>query len=272
MDNRRIQIEALLGALFILISSLLLLFVGFRENRALASAEVEQKAEKIEVGAVLFTTNCARCHGDNGQGLIGPPLNDAHFFTARLNEVGWEGGLEDYVISTVAGGRIVSSRPDRWPGEGFGYAMPPWSQEYGGPLRPDQIEDIAIYVLNWEEEATAGIVIDVGSEPPPISDDPLARGKNVYVSQGCGACHTIDGVSAGVVGPNFNQIGAISATRIDGYSAEEYILESIINPNAFIAPECPNGPCVENLMTQTFGDTIAEPQLADLIEYLLSLK
>ena len=115
MSNSRTQIEIALGAIFVAISLVILLIVGFRENSMLTSIEEMQLAEAIETGAKTFQANCSRCHGENGQGLIGPPLNDAHFFTARMTEMGWEGTLKDYIIATVATGRPISTRPDKWP-------------------------------------------------------------------------------------------------------------------------------------------------------------
>ncbi|HEV3230948.1 MAG TPA: c-type cytochrome [Candidatus Dormibacteraeota bacterium] len=32
----------------------------------------------VDRGSVIFKTNCAACHGQNGEGGIGPPLNDQH--------------------------------------------------------------------------------------------------------------------------------------------------------------------------------------------------
>jgi mono/diheme cytochrome c family protein len=269
MENRRIQIEVALGAIFIIISSVLLLVIGFQENDALVDTEVAQRANAVEVGAVLYETNCSRCHGENGEGLIGPPLNDEYFFTQRIKDVGWGGTLKDYVVSTVASGRPVSTRPEQWPGEGLGYAMPSWSQDYGGPLRNDQIRDIAEFVMNWQDSATGEVALEIREVPAPLSADPVARGKNVYINQGCGACHAIDGVSAGQVGPSLSAIATVGATRIDGYSAEDYIIESILMPNAYLVEECPGGACPENVMPQNFGEKISEEQLADLLIFLL---
>ncbi len=36
----------------------------------------DQQVTAIQAGYALFLANCARCHGDHGQGGIGPPLND----------------------------------------------------------------------------------------------------------------------------------------------------------------------------------------------------
>ena len=31
--------------------------------------------------------------------------------------------------------------------------MPTWGNEFGGPLRDDQVQDVTNYVLNWQETA-----------------------------------------------------------------------------------------------------------------------
>ncbi|MFQ5616811.1 MAG: c-type cytochrome, partial [Anaerolineales bacterium] len=125
MSNNRIQTEIILGAIFIIVSSVILLVLGFREEAKLIESETLQQAEAIEFGAELYSLNCAECHGENGGGLIGPPLNDEYFFTQRIKDIGWGDALESYIISTVSSGRPVSSRPDQWPGrQDGGYAMP----------------------------------------------------------------------------------------------------------------------------------------------------
>jgi len=265
MSNTRVQIEITLGALFVVLSAGLLLWLGFQEPVQLVSQADIQRAEAIEVGATLFETNCSRCHGDQGQGLIGPPLNDPHFFSGRLDEVGWGGTLGDYIVSTVSVGRLTSTRPEQWPGEGRP-AMPTWSQDYGGPLRPDQIRDIAEFILNWKTVALDGVAVTVDKPPAPMSADPVARGRAVFKSAGCVACHTLpDAGSVGVVGPELTHIANHAATRIDCYSAQDYIHESILTPNAYVVEGFQ-----ENLMPQTFGDTLSEGELNDLITYLLA--
>jgi len=86
-------------------------------------------------GAILYDENCAVCHGLNGEGRIGAILTK-----------NWGSIRPDLAIqSTVARG--VS-----------GTAMPAWSQENGGPLTEDEINDIVAFVMSWPapvEPATA---------------------------------------------------------------------------------------------------------------------
>ena len=94
---------------------------------------------------------------------------------------------------------------------------------------------------------------------------------------GCGACHTIDGVAVGVLGPALNGIGSAAANRIDGYSADKYIRESILEPDAYTAGTADglDQDYQEGLMQATMAGIL--PQLSDedidnLVEYLLTLR
>ena len=44
--------------------------------------------------------------------------------------------------------------------------------------------------------------------------DPIARGQRVFRDNGCGGCHTIEGLTSGSVGPALTLIGEIAGTRI----------------------------------------------------------
>lgn len=274
MSNRKIFTEALLGSLFILLSTGLLLFEGFKEEGSLADTEVQQVAVSIEAGAELYKSACAECHGLDGKGGIGAPFNDPHFFDlgpeGRLAELGWAGSLEEFIIATVSGGRPVSTRPALYPGKGQGYAMPAWSVEFGGPFRMDQIRNLAAFILNWEAEANGRVSINRVFLVPP-SDDPLFAGRLAYNQFNCGACHTLEGITSGVVGPDLTRIGTVAGTRIDGLTAEDYIRESILDPNAFISPDCPTGPCAEpSVMIANFSELISEEELDSLVVFLLA--
>ena len=265
----RTQLEILFGLILVSIAIAVIIYVGFGEEDRMVEQAQAQQGEAIEVGAELFETNCSGCHGTKGQGIQGlaPALNDRHFFTGRVQEVGWEGTLRDYIVSAVTIGRSVSTRPELYAGGGRP-AMPAWSQRFGGPLREDQINDIATYVLNWEATALGDVEIaELPTPTPGVQEaaDPLARGQQVYMSAGCAGCHLIEGVSNGVVGPNLTQIGEVAATREDDSSAEEYMRASILNPNAYMVEGYQS-----NIMPQNYGQQLSDRELDDLVAFLLA--
>ena len=193
----RLEIEILIGIVLVALTSVVLVAYGLNEEERMASFELAQQGRAIEEGAELYDINCKGCHGPQGEGVPGlcPPLNDSYFFTTRLDEVGWSGSLEDYIISTAASGRLNSTRPDLYPGQGSP-AMPAWSDAFGGPLRADQIQNIATYIMNWESTAPDRSIVEeptgeaVGSDiTRELDPGDINNGKTVADSKGCTGCH-----------------------------------------------------------------------------------
>jgi mono/diheme cytochrome c family protein len=85
-------------------------------------------------------------------------------------------------------------------------------------------------------------------------------GKAVFTTAAqptCGSCHTYGpaGTTA-TVGPNLDE-------TLSGKDAA-FVLESIVNPDAEIAPGFAAG-----VMPKDYGDKLSEKQLADLVAFLL---
>ncbi len=118
---------------------------------------------------------------------------------------------------------------------------------------------------------------DTGSSAGGAVGDPEA-GQQVYVGEGgCGACHVIEGVEGanGVVGPDHTHLAikaAEVAEKVGAASAEEYIRESIVDPSAYIAEDCPTGPCAPGTMPQNLKDQLTEEQINDLVAFLMQQK
>jgi len=95
----------------------------------------------------------------------------------------------------------------------------------------------------------------------------------IFVKAACTGCHVIPDVpgAVGAVGPDLSEIGLVGATRVEGLSAVEYIRQSILDPNAFIAPECPTGPCLPGLMIQNLGDVLTPEEIDHVVAYLSSM-
>lgn len=97
----------------------------------LQAEESLQAVVAVERGYNLYQANCARCHGVNGEGGIGPVLNDQMKLFAHLNEQYLHTVLE-------VGGRYVCGNPKS--------VMPVWADTNGGPLNYIAIEDLIAFI------------------------------------------------------------------------------------------------------------------------------
>ena len=83
---------------------------------------VKEEKDKavLDAGAVIYTANCVACHGDKGQGMVGPNLTDEYWL---------HGGTVNNVFKTIKYGV-----PEK--------GMVPW----GKSLSPKQISDVTNYI------------------------------------------------------------------------------------------------------------------------------
>jgi len=83
---------------------------------------------------------------------------------------------------------------------------------------------------------------------------------------GCMTCHSLEpGVT--LVGPSLANIGTEAGSMVSGLSAEEYVRQSIVEPDAYVVEGFGEG-----IMPAGYGDALTSQQLDDLVAYLLSLK
>jgi mono/diheme cytochrome c family protein len=67
----------------------------------------------------------------------------------------------------------------------------------------------------------------------------VAAGEKIFREKGqCTTCHTLGG--PGGRGPDLAGVGSRAATRKPGTNAKAYLVESLINPKAFIVPNYPD--------------------------------
>jgi mono/diheme cytochrome c family protein len=105
--------------------------------------------------------------------------------------------------------------------------------------------------------------------PPQIAAaletaDP-ARAQQLITTNACVVCHSMDS-SAPLPGPTWQNLAETAATRVPGQSAGMYLYTSITNPNAYIVEGYQ-----PNVMIQTYGQTLSDQDLADILAYLLTL-
>ena len=285
--------RVIVGTLSLVITMILLGYVAVTEQDRMANFSTAYTAREIEAGATLFESNCSLCHGLDGKGTgLAPALNTPDLLTngKRMAEANFAGTLHDFILLTVSAGRprasaVFSQYPQR---------MPTWSQDYGGPLRDDQINYIVAYVMNWAPalanvtpEPTQPMVavgIDITQKLP--AGDP-AVGQQEVQTAGCTACHISQG-GAVTVGPNWqpdatnnNQgIGTRAPERIQAAdykghatSGDQYIFESIVSPSAYIVPgNATYGPNGTSIMPADFSTKLSAQNVADVIAYLDTIK
>lgn len=237
------------------------------------------------MGAHLFEGNCATCHGVHGKaeecydpssgdliGCIGLPLNYQSLvcgdISLRMEAMNWEGSKEAFIQSTLASGRP-------------GTEMPAWADQFGGPLRNDQIVDLSMFVLNWETEELCSTPINLYEWPETYEafveefpEGDAVNGEQLFLTYGCTGCHgNLEDKASAAVGPWLGDIAETGSENIPGYTSEDYVYESILNSSAFISPECPTGPCAgpPSAMPDNFPLRMGEnPQdLADLMSFVL---
>ena len=90
---------------------------------------------------------------------------------------------------------------------------------------------------------------------------PSAAAKTFFVDNGCDGCHTFKPAGAtGTLGPDLDSLS--EAAQKAGQPLDEFIRQSIVDPNAYIAPGYPNG-----VMPETFS-SLPKQQLDALVQYL----
>jgi mono/diheme cytochrome c family protein len=112
-------------------------------------------------------------------------------------------------------------------------------------------------VVSPTAESVVGTVPEqTPTETVDTSKGDPAAGKEVFMSSGCGGCHTYGpaGTSA-TIGPDLD-------TALQGKDAE-FVLTSIVDPTAEIASGFQ-----ANIMPTTFGESLSDQQLADLVAFL----
>jgi cytochrome c oxidase subunit 2 len=142
---------------------------------------------------------------------------------------------------------VVNSAPQTVDEEGFPVETTPSGDGGGGGGGGGQ--------TTTEPGSTDGGGGGGGGGGGATAGDPAA-GKQAFASAGCGGCHAFQAAgSSGAVGPDLDQ-------TLAGKDAA-FIKESIVNPEAEIAPNYPPG-----VMPSNYGETLEPKQIDDLVAFL----
>ncbi|MBZ5559537.1 MAG: c-type cytochrome [Acidobacteriia bacterium] len=122
----------------------------------------------LAAGKKIFDSQCAWCHGNDGDGGTGPNLH------GRLRHATDLRSIVDIIINGIPGTDMPSFR---------------------SPLTERHARQAATYVQSLSR-----------ATPRPVPGS-AQRGAELYQSTGCGSCHVIDG-RGGIVGPELTGIAA----------------------------------------------------------------
>jgi len=134
--------------------------------------------DKILDFTVLYSENCAGCHGPDGKGGLAIALGDPVYLAIA----------DDAAIRAITAQGVS------------GTAMPAFAQSSGGSLTGAQIDAIVAGIRTW---AKPGFLS--GSNPPPYTaqapGDP-SRGAKVYDAF-CSSCHGAGGHASSIVDESY---------------------------------------------------------------------
>lgn len=175
-----------------------------------APRDVNYEEDVID-GAFYFRLMCWNCHAQQTRGGNAPDLFKPQWL------YGW---TDDGIFQTVFNGL---------PGTQM--------QKFGGKLSDEAIDMIVGYVRE-EQAKAAGVSLEEikpNQDWRPYMEGDAQAGEAIFFSEGyaCGKCHTVHGRGATGTG---NEIGP-DMTYIARTRSPQFIVESILNPRAYIAPE-----------------------------------
>jgi len=195
----------------------------------------EEDDAKWQLGAQIYTENCAVCHGADGEGRVGATLSKD-----------WPSIRPDLVAAdTIAKG--VEGSP-----------MPAWSQENGGPLSSEEIEAVVYYILSWQTGGVPQItpLVPTATAREEISPVPDVEGDPnngaVLFDQNCTVCHGANGEG---------RIGATLAKAWPSFRAD-------LSIKATIERGVENSPMLA--WSQENGGPLSDAEIDDLVAFVLS--
>jgi coenzyme F420-reducing hydrogenase delta subunit/cytochrome c2 len=135
--------------------------------------------------------------------------------------------------------------------------------------RPKQTEGLVLY--DQTRSFHSNEIFRLTYKTQQIGGNPLA-GKEIFNDRSigstgsCNVCHSVQ-KDVILVGPSLAGIANTAAQRIPEMTAEEYLRESIVSPDAYIVEGYPPGQ-----MLADFGENLSSKEIDNLISYLLTLK
>jgi putative heme-binding domain-containing protein len=237
-----------------------------RSVLAQSLADHQYPTEAIEAGARVYVTECALCHGANGDGVDGVDLRRGMFRTARSDD-----DLRRIVTDGVGGSRMPSFA-----------------------LSGTELDGVVAYIrAGFDPE---GVAVKVGD---------ATRGQAIFEGAGrCSGCHRVSGRGPRRQAPDLSEIGvqrtpaALQRTLLDPSAAllpinrpvravtraGETIHGRRLNEDTYTVQLVDTEGRLHSLLKEDLSEwevstsatmrptTLSADQVADVIGYLLSLR
>jgi glucose/arabinose dehydrogenase len=139
--------------------------------------------------------------------------------------------------------------------------------------------DGALYILEYLTSAVyrvtyTGEMTATAMPEPTVSEAVTggeAQGETLFRegangAPACVTCHLLDADTVGV-GPSLVGLSDVAGERVEGLSAEEYVHQSIVEPNAHVVDGY-----LPNIMYQEYGERLTDEQIDALVAYVLGLE
>jgi mono/diheme cytochrome c family protein len=165
-----------------------------------------------------------------------------------------------FVTFALVSALVIPRRWPQFPGQRLGWFIAATLVLFVGMLAAVEIfakeseEPRAAEAVKEKPGTGAGTTTQAPQPAPAIGD--AAAGKRLFEASGCAGCHTFSAAgSSAKIGPNLDQ-------ALKGKDPE-FVRESIVDPNKEIAKGYQ-----PNIMPQTFGQSLSEKELDDLVAFL----
>ncbi len=280
LDRKIIAGGVMLFALVGLIGGYFLLeFVPGPQNLLAIGAE-RQRETSIHRGKNLFANFCFNCHGKlglgngengaNGKPLPGKPLNNAAFKYDSLKDDPQKlKDQENYLRIRITRGK--ANVPPT-------FSMPAWGNSEGGPLNPEQVNQLISFIMFGKDDDWADIVtirrgIEGASDVPDPGEPPQPLSGGDVAQQFCVTCHSFDPNKPSTVpqAPNLGRYGTQGPLNDENKRAKasgdaDWLFKWISN-----APKVKPG-VIMPVWSQADGGQLNEQQIRLLVDYLNGLK
>ena len=127
---------------------------------------------------------------------------------------------------------------------------------------------LAVNAVFWSTRVLAGNNApvprtgEIQSQAASLPQGSVDDGQDLFEENGCSGCHALESGDRGA-GPALSGIATRAAEERPGYSAKEYLYESIVAPRAHVVDGFQPG-----IMPERY-DRLSDQELADLIAFLM---